>query len=124
MAKAKVSENEENRGAIKKFLVTPSFEENKNYLGNANIAMNWAKLSIEKEIVKSIDFENILQDFAHKKEPSSKRACLLLQFFILKVNNKTFHIAFQNFTMLSSLLVFCWLFCVCVCIFLVKYKHP
>ena len=46
MAKTKVAENEKHRGAIKKFLVTPSLKrpwigdkENKNYSGNADRAM-------------------------------------------------------------------------------------
>ena len=60
-------------------------------------------LSTENKIAKSIDFEIILQDFANEKTKRvfSKRACLKLHFFILKENNKTFHIAFQNFIMLS-----------------------
>ena len=40
--------------------------------------MTLAMLSTKNEIAKSIDFKNILQDFANKKleESSSKRACL------------------------------------------------
>ena len=75
LAKAKVAENEKHRGAIKKFLVTPSLKQpwignvgNKNYLGNAERLNNLAMLSIENEIAKSIDFENILHNVQTKKQ--------------------------------------------------------
>ena len=86
MAKEKVAKNEKHRSAIKKFPVTPFMkrpwigdEENKNYLENAERFNNLAMLSIENEIAKSIDFENILHKFANTKkleESFSKRACL------------------------------------------------
>ena len=40
--------------------------ENKKYLGNTERLNKLAMLSMENEIAISIDFENILQDFAKK----------------------------------------------------------
>ena len=78
-------------GAIEKVLVTPSLKHP--WIGDEKTKLfrkfhyshefgNLAMLSIESEIAKSIDFENVLQKFANKKlkEFFSKRTCLQLHF--------------------------------------------